>query len=148
MEAVASLHASLSYPGDAAPSQAFAHTGSARIGQVNPIYRRRYIWSDGTRQLARLAMTPSVPKRSIVVDGRKTSVSLEEQFWSILKEICAQRGLTVSELVSAIDNDRPHGNLSSAIRLFVLDHVRNRAVKPTEESKPPDSAPDLAELAD
>jgi predicted DNA-binding ribbon-helix-helix protein len=76
-------------------------------------------------------MKSPVAKRSVVVGGRKTSVSLEEPFWSILKEICAQRGTTLNQLVSAIDTNRQQGNLSSAIRLFVLNHFRSRAVGPT-----------------
>jgi predicted DNA-binding ribbon-helix-helix protein len=67
-----------------------------------------------------------VAKRSIVIAGHKTSVSLEDQFWTALKEVAAHRDLTVSELVGAIDDDRQHGNLSSAIRLFVLRFYRDQ----------------------
>ena len=66
----------------------------------------------------------TVAKRSIVVEGHKTSVSLEEPFWTSLKEIASGRRITLSGLVSSIDSDREHGNLSSAVRLFVLDHYR------------------------
>ena len=66
-------------------------------------------------------------KRSIVIAGHKTSVSLEDAFWSALKEIAATRKIPLSDLVSTIDNERKHGNLSSAIRLFVLDHYRRLA---------------------
>ena len=69
-------------------------------------------------------MKSHVIKRSIVVEGHKTSVSLEDEFWTALKEIAAERRQTLSELVGHIDNDRAHGNLSSSIRLFVLDHFR------------------------
>jgi predicted DNA-binding ribbon-helix-helix protein len=65
-----------------------------------------------------------VVKRSVVVGGHKTSVSLEEAFWSSLKEISRARATTLSELVGEIDAARQQGNLSSAIRLFVLDHFR------------------------
>ena len=68
-----------------------------------------------------------VVKRSIVVDGHKTSVSLEEAFWNGMKEISGQRGATLSEVVGEIDANRHQGNLSSAIRLFVLDHFKSRA---------------------
>ena len=71
-------------------------------------------------------MKSPVVKRSIVIAGHKTSVSLEDAFWKGLKEIAAERGVTLSELVASIDSDRRHGNLSSAIRLFVLDHYRNQ----------------------
>ena len=69
-------------------------------------------------------MKSPVVKRSIVIAGHKTSVSLEDAFWKELKEIANGRELTLSDLVVSIDTDRHHGNLSSAIRLFVLDHFR------------------------
>ena len=61
-------------------------------------------------------MKSSVVKRSIVVGGHKTSVSLEEAFWSGMKEISRARSTTLSRLVSEIDANRNQGNLSSAIR--------------------------------
>ncbi len=73
-------------------------------------------------------MKSPVVKRSIVIAGHKTSVSLEDAFWQSLKEIADERSMTLSDLVSSIDTDRRHGNLSSAIRLFVLDHYRNNNV--------------------
>ena len=69
-------------------------------------------------------MKSPVVKRSIVIAGHKTSVSLEDAFWKGLKEIAVGRNTTLSDLVASIDTDRRHGNLSSAIRLFVLDHYR------------------------
>jgi predicted DNA-binding ribbon-helix-helix protein len=66
-------------------------------------------------------MKSTVIKRSIVIAGHKTSVSLEDAFWRGLKEIAGGRDMTLSALVAAIDSDRQHGNLSSATRLFVLD---------------------------
>ena len=69
-------------------------------------------------------MKSPVVKRSIMIAGHKTSVSLEDAFWKGLKEIATGRELTLSDLVATIDTDRRHGNLSSAIRLFVLDHYR------------------------
>ena len=71
-------------------------------------------------------MKSPVVKRSIVIAGHKTSVSLEDAFWKGLKEIAAERSVTLSELVASIDADRQHGNLSSGIRLFVLDHYRSQ----------------------
>ena len=65
-----------------------------------------------------------VVKRSIVIAGHKTSVSLEDAFWQGLKQIAAEREMTLSDLAATIDTDRHQGNLSSAIRLFVLDHYR------------------------
>ena len=77
-------------------------------------------------------MKSPVIKRSIVIAGHKTSVSLEDAFWQGLKEIADERSMTLSDLVSSIDTDRRHGNLSSAIRLFVLDHYRNNGVAAEE----------------
>jgi predicted DNA-binding ribbon-helix-helix protein len=71
-------------------------------------------------------MKSLVAKRSVVVADHKTSVSLEEAFWNGLKEIARGRNIALSELVEAIDSQRRHGNLSSAIRLFVLDFYRNQ----------------------
>ena len=69
----------------------------------------------------------AVVKRSVVVGGHKTSVSLEDAFWSSLKDIATRRGLPLSTQIDAIDRTRKTANLSSAIRLFVLDHFRTRA---------------------
>jgi predicted DNA-binding ribbon-helix-helix protein len=71
-------------------------------------------------------MKSPVIKRSIVIAGHKTSVSLEDAFWKGLKDIATGQRMTLSDMVAAIDGQRPHGNLSSAIRLFVLDHYRAR----------------------
>jgi predicted DNA-binding ribbon-helix-helix protein len=65
-----------------------------------------------------------IVKRSIVVAGHKTSVTLEDAYWKSLKEIASGRNMTVSSLVTAVDSERPQSNLSSAIRLFVLDFYR------------------------
>jgi predicted DNA-binding ribbon-helix-helix protein len=61
---------------------------------------------------------------SIVIAGHKTCVSLEDAFWTALKNIAADRKMTVSDLVWSIDVGRRHGNLSSAIRLFILDFYK------------------------
>jgi predicted DNA-binding ribbon-helix-helix protein len=65
-----------------------------------------------------------VVKRSILRAGRKTSVSLEDAFWNSLKEIAVSKNTSLPDLVRMIDNTRRHANLSSAIRLFVLDYYR------------------------
>jgi len=74
-------------------------------------------------------MKSPVVKRSIVVAGHKTSVSLEAGFWKALREIADARQMTMSDMVAAIDSERQHANLSSAIRLFVLDHYQSEAKK-------------------
>ena len=80
-------------------------------------------------------MKSPVVKRSIVVGRHKTSISIEDAFWSGMKDIAGERGSTLSELVTEIDGNRQQGNLSSAIRLFVLDHYKIRAGKAPGQSK-------------
>ena len=82
-------------------------------------------------------MKSPVIKRSIVIAGHKTSVSLEDAFWRGLKEIALDRRTTLSDLVAGIDSERPHGNLSSAIRLFVLDHYQARTNGHAHAAKTP-----------
>ncbi len=72
-------------------------------------------------------LNPDIVKRSIVVAGHKTSVSLEDAFWHALKDIARERRQSLRGLVAEIDSGRSGGNLSSAVRLFVLDHYRRRA---------------------
>ena len=69
-------------------------------------------------------MRSPVAKRSIMLRGHKTSVSLEDAFWKELKQIAGARDMTPSDLVGEIDAERQHGNLSSTLRLFVLDFYR------------------------
>jgi predicted DNA-binding ribbon-helix-helix protein len=73
-------------------------------------------------------MKSPVVKRSIVIAGHKTSISLEDAFWKALKDIAIARRATLSDLVASIDQERQHGNLSSAIRLFVLDHYQAKCL--------------------
>jgi predicted DNA-binding ribbon-helix-helix protein len=71
-------------------------------------------------------MKSLVTKRSTVISGHKTSVSLEDEFWKGLQEIAKQREKTLSHLIASIDDSRQHANLSSAIRLYVLDFHRDQ----------------------
>jgi len=71
-------------------------------------------------------MKSSVIKRSIAIADHKTSMSLEDDFWNALKEIARERHMTLSELAAEIDAHRQEGNLSSAVRLFVLDFYRDQ----------------------
>jgi predicted DNA-binding ribbon-helix-helix protein len=64
--------------------------------------------------------------------GRKTTILLEEEFWVCLKEIALVQGLSQSRLIATIDEQRQHANLSSAVRVFVLEHYRRLA----EEAAP------------
>jgi predicted DNA-binding ribbon-helix-helix protein len=70
-----------------------------------------------------------VLKRSIVIAGHKTSISVEDEFWDSLKEIAGERGMTVAAMIGAIDEDRQHANLSSAVRLFVLGVYRDQIAR-------------------
>ena len=81
-------------------------------------------------------MKSPVVKRSIVIANHKTSVSLEDAFWKGLKDIANDRDVTLSDLVATIDTEREHGNLSSAIRLFVLDHYRTKTAAVPIENQP------------
>jgi predicted DNA-binding ribbon-helix-helix protein len=65
-----------------------------------------------------------VVKRSVAIGRHKTSISLEGGFWDGLKEIAAHEGVTVDALVTRIDTDREHANLSSVVRLHVLNYYR------------------------
>ena len=65
-----------------------------------------------------------VPRRNVFIAGRMTSVRLEGGFWSALKEISATNGVPISDLVTMLKKDRHGNNLSSAIRLFVLEYYR------------------------
>ncbi len=80
-------------------------------------------------------------KRSVVLAGHKTSISLEAAFWTCLKDIARAQDLTVQQMVSKIDSERRQGNLSSAVRLFVLAHYKSKATligvaAPTLERQP------------
>ena len=78
-------------------------------GRVNPPHGRK---------------NSSVIKRSVIRNGHKSSISLEDQFWDALREIADHKDMAISTLVAAIDRNRTTSNLSSAIRVFVLDHFR------------------------
>ncbi|OAF12107.1 MULTISPECIES: ribbon-helix-helix domain-containing protein [Bradyrhizobium] len=86
-------------------------------------------------------MKSPVAKRSIVVDGHRTSVSIEEAFWTGLKEISSLRNMTLSQLVGEIDRNRQQGNLSSAIRVFVLGYFKNLAASTQLQQKVPAPQP-------
>ena len=80
-------------------------------------------------------MKSEIAKRSVIINGHKTSVSLEDAFWSEVKAIAAERNLSLSELISLVDHGRGEGsNLSSALRLFVL--ARYRPVTPAASERP------------
>jgi len=69
-----------------------------------------------------------VVKRSIAIAGHRTSISLEEPFWEELRRIAARRGIAVAALVAEIDEGRAGENLSSALRVHVLEDLRRARV--------------------
>jgi predicted DNA-binding ribbon-helix-helix protein len=88
------------------------------------------------------AINSPVIKRSIIRNGHKSSVSLEDQFWDGLREIASRENVTVSALVGTIDHGPNRRNLSSAIRVFVLDHFRrNGPHSPSISPHNPDARP-------
>ena len=93
-------------------------------------------------------MKSLIVKRSILLAGRNSSVSLEDEFWNALKKIANDRHVTLSELIGDINAQRQHGNLSSTLRLFVLEYYRGKAAeKPGDEmlgQQSPPSAPVLS----
>ena len=72
-------------------------------------------------------MKSAIVKRSIVLFGHKTSVSLENEFWEGLRQIADQQETTMSALLQQINSDRRYANLSSAVRIFVFDHFHAQA---------------------
>jgi len=88
-------------------------------------------------------MISTVVKRSIVIGGHKTSVSLEDAFWTGLKEIAASQQSTISTLITEIDGRRQGGNLSSTLRLFVLEFYQERAGGGSPDDLKTSIVPDL-----
>src|SRR5205809_6641496 len=97
----------------------------------NSTYRPVQILEAGSEslELEATAMKSLIVKRSIIIDGHKTSVSLEDAFWQAAKEIALLRGTTLSNIISSIDAGRESRNLSSNIRLFVLDFYHSQLNK-------------------
>lgn len=74
-----------------------------------------------------LMRSDTIKKRSMLIGGRRTSVSLEDLFWQSLREIAAARDATLKKTIETIDDERSQTNLSSAIRVYVLRHYREAA---------------------
>ena len=77
----------------------------------------------------------AVIKRSIFINGQKTSVSLEHEFWEGLQEIAKQKDTTASKLTEEIAHQRTTANLSSAIRIFVFNYFRSPEDAQTSDSR-------------
>ena len=74
-------------------------------------------------------MKSAIVKHSVVIDGHKTSISQEDAFWCHLRDIARTHDWPVGKLIAEIDEDRVHSNLSSAIRVFVLEYFREKALR-------------------
>lgn len=73
-------------------------------------------------------------KHSVSIQGHRTSFSLEEEFWDAFQAIAAEREIAVARLVREIDSSRkPERNLSSAIRVFVLNEVSEPKHEPEDQ---------------
>ena len=82
-------------------------------------------------------------KRSFTIDGHRTSISLEAAFWEALKDVAKAQRMPVAQLVQSIDRGRGDGGLSSAVRIWLLDHFRSDARAAVERSPaPPTDRPD------
>lgn len=86
-------------------------------------------------------------KRSVILQGHHTSVSLEDAYWTELKRIAADKGISVGHLVETIDRGRQQENLSSALRLAVLADLKKRlaAAQAIHEDKAPGFSEALSE---
>ena len=92
-------------------------------------------------------MKSTISKRSLVVGGHKTSVSLEDPFWAGLKEIAQHDHQTLSKLVAKIDTTRRTGNLSSSLRMFVLDYFRTHGATRIASPDGHDDGPSMWPMA-
>jgi predicted DNA-binding ribbon-helix-helix protein len=74
-------------------------------------------------------MKSLILRHSITVDGQRTSISLEEAFWSALKHIAHERRESLQHLITSINTDRQSTNLSSVLRVFILEYYRDQFVR-------------------
>ncbi len=84
---------------------------------------------------SRLKAMATLKKHSILIAGHATSISLEEEFWAALRQIAAADGVSLNRLVADVDSARD-GNLSSALRLFVLRRLQADLARSTTENPP------------
>ena len=116
-------------PGDDARQSAVSLGALARLDQGQEPGRAG--GNEGGRGMRfdrrrKLPIKSSVVKHSTIVNGRDSSVSIEDAFWNALKEIAVAQNISAAALVSKIDSGREAANLSSAIRVYVLSYYRER----------------------
>src|SRR5262249_40547090 len=78
------------------------------------------------------ALTTGISKRSLVLNGHKTSISLEDTFWDALKQMAHEKNQTAAQAVAAIDQAREGGNLSSAVRVAIFEYFVRMNGAPTQ----------------
>jgi predicted DNA-binding ribbon-helix-helix protein len=98
------------------------HDARGSYGGIQSLLGAPPIMSEQKEQLARQASP--IRKRSVSVHGVGTSISVEEPFWQALEEIARAHGSSRAALINLIANERAEGNLSSAVRVFVVEHFR------------------------
>lgn len=81
-------------------------------------------------------MNSAIIKRSVVIAGKKTSVSLEDTFWLGLKEIATQKRVALGSILDTIADGRDNANLSSAVRQYVMQHFYTMAMQPRQNGRP------------
>ena len=77
-------------------------------------------------------MSGGILKRSVAIAGHRTSISLEEPFWEALREMAERESISVQRLIGRIDAERGDQNLSSAIRVYIVDRLRGDLSRPAE----------------
>ena len=71
----------------------------------------------------------NIKKRSVKISGHSTSITIEDEFWAALKDIAAENKTSLNKLISDIDENESEGNLSSALRLYVLRNLQTKLLQ-------------------
>ena len=81
-------------------------------------------------------MGSGILKRSVAIAGHRTSISLEETFWEVLRQMADRESVSMQKLIGRIDSERGDQNLSSAIRVFVVNRLRTEVSRPADPESP------------
>lgn len=99
--------------------------------------RHRKVGAVGDFMKPKAVEKQTIEKRSVIVSGHRTSCSVEDEFWEAFKQICERHGKSVNTMISEIDKATPAApNLSSALRVFVLNDALSRAASPVTYKSP------------
>ena len=108
---------------------------------TSSVVPKTFVWNLGSISLIVTGLGQGMKRHTVFLDGQSTSVSVEDAFWKALAEIAETRQQTMKTLIEEIDQNRQFGNLSSVIRVFVLEFYKEKVNRPTsEESKVATSA--------